>query len=128
MKIFEILFDDERCAGQLAPDDFFNKLLKTVLMSLYFTIIYFSFFTVWAEAEVVLLHPAPHGTYTASAAVPVVVLKGGGSIIDSILIQDHEIPRGQDSSLSCALHIANNEDHEAKIQDQDQEVPVGVGM
>ena len=71
-------------------------------MSLYFTIIYFSFFTVWAEAEVVLLHPAPHGTYTAtgvSAAVPVVALKAGVPITDSILIQDHEIPRGQDPSL-----------------------------
>ena len=124
MKIFEILFDEERCAGWLL----FNKLLKTVLMSLYFTIIYFSFFTVWAEAEVVLLHPAPHKATGVSAAVPVVALKAGVPITDSILIQDHEIPRGQDSSLSWALHIANNEGHKAKIQDQDQEVPVGVGM
>ena len=93
MKIFEILFDEERW------DDFFNKLLKTVLMSLYFTIIYFSFFTVWAEAEVVLLHPAPHKATGVSAAVPVVALKAGVPITDPILIQDHEIPRGQDPSL-----------------------------
>jgi hypothetical protein len=93
------------------------------MLSFFFTKIYFSCFTVRAEAEVILLHAVPKVTAGVSASVPLVALEAGVMINNPGLIQDQEIVK----CPSPVLHIMKNKDHKAGIQGQDQEVPGGVG-